>query len=151
MNYMLRVRLKNDGFTLIELLIVIAIIGILSAFFINTSTVNLKRGRDARRKSDLESIRTALETYRSDCNKYPGTLSFGGSLKGDGSNINCPVTNTYISLVPTDPSVGYQYLYSSTGITYQLCASLETGSGTVSCGGTSSCGAKTCNYQVINP
>jgi type II secretion system protein G len=139
------------GFTLIELLIVITIIGVLSVLFINTSTTNLKRGRDARRKSDLESIRAAIETYRSDCNSYPASLSFGGSLSGDGSTVNCPSTNVYMSKIPQDPTVGRSYLYYSSGITYQLCASLETGTGSVTCGGSSSCGSGTCNYQVVNP
>lgn len=151
MNYMLKIKRSKNGFTLIELLIVIAIIGVLSVFFINTSVINLKRGRDARRKSDLELIRAGIETYRSDCNKYPPALSFGGNLKGDGSTANCLSTNTYISLVPVDPTSGVSYLYFSNNTTYQICARLETGSGTITCGGSSSCGNGTCNYQVINP
>lgn len=144
--------LKNKkGFTLIELLIVVAIIGVLSTLFINTTTINLKRGRDARRKSNLESIRSAIETYRSDCNKYPLAITFGGTLVGDGSTVNCLASNTYISAIPSDPTTGYSYLYASDGITYQICASLEIGSGTVTCGGSSACGTGTCNYQVVNP
>jgi general secretion pathway protein G len=150
MNYMLK-RKRTSGFTLIELLIVISIIGVLSVLFINTSTINLKRGRDAKRKSDLESIRAGIETYRSDCNSYPLSLSFGGTLKGNDSTVNCLSSNTYIGLVPTDPSTGRVYLYSSNGTTYQICASLETGMGSVSCGGSSACGSATCNYQVTSP
>ncbi len=149
MNYMLRV--KNEGFTLIELLIVIVIIGILSAFFINTSIINLKRGRDARRKSDLELVRSGIEMFRSDCNRYPVALSFGGTLKGDGSTSNCLVGNTYISAIPTDPTATLSYSYFSDGTIYQVCASLETGSGSVSCNGSTSCGTGTCNYKVVSP
>ncbi len=144
----------QKGFTLIELLIVITIIGVLSAFFINTSAINLKRGRDARRKSDLELIRSGIETYRADCNSYPLSVTFGSSLKGSGVLVNCSSSNTYISIVPQDPIASQSYLYSSDGTTYQVCAGLEalpSGSPAVLCGGSSVCGTATCNYQVINP
>src|SRR5258708_28286766 len=126
----------QKGFTLIELLIIITIIGVLSAFFINTSAINLKRGRDARRKSDLELIRSGIETFRADCNSYPLSVTFGSSLKGTGVNVNCVVSNTYINSVPKDPLATESYLYSSDGITYQIFASLEAAAGApaVSCG-----------------
>ena len=54
----------SRGFTLIELLVVIAIIGIL----ITVGAVSYQRAvrlsRDSKRKTDLEQIRQALETYR---------------------------------------------------------------------------------------
>src|SRR5258708_32378994 len=99
----------QKGFTLIELLIIITIIGVLSAFFINTSAINLKRGRDARRKSDLELIRSGIETYRADCNSYPLSVTFGSSLKGSGVLVNCSSSNTYISIVPQDPIASQSY------------------------------------------
>ena len=154
MNYMLETyleknRLNNQkGFTLVELLIVIAIIAILSTLFINTSTINLKRGRDGRRKSDLESIRAGIETYKSDCNSYPAALTFGGSLVGSGNPSTCLAATTYISAVPQDPTTGRSYLYWSNGVTYEACAALEVGSGSVTCGGSSVCGTATCNYKV---
>lgn len=142
---------RDKGVTLIELLVVIVIIGVLGAFFINTSGANLKRGRDARRKSDLELIRTGLETYRSDCDTYPANITFGGSLVGDGSRPGCSTNNTYISAIPTDPTSGVSYLYSSSGNTYTICAALETGRGVVACGGSTNCGTAICNYQVMSP
>ena len=144
----------RKGFTLVELMIVIAIIGILTVFFINTSTINLKRGRDSRRQSDLELIRSGIETFRADCNSYPLTLTFGSSLKGDGTTVNCANTNTYITIVPKDPIASQSYLYYSDGTVYQVCAGLEappSGTTTKTCGGSSVCGAVSCNYQVLNP
>lgn len=148
----------SNGFTLIELLIVISVIAILTTLFVNTSTINLKRGRDAKRKTDLELVRSGIETYRADCNKYPLTdqITFGGVLTGNNSTVSCANANTYISAIPQDPSNsgGSAYLYSSNGNTYQLCANLEappSGAVTVACGGSSNCGTATCNYQVINP
>jgi prepilin-type N-terminal cleavage/methylation domain-containing protein len=53
----------NKGFTLIELLVVIAIIAILSSVVV-VSVISVRaRARDARRKSDLEQIRIALNLY----------------------------------------------------------------------------------------
>lgn len=144
---------RNKGFTLIELLVVISIIAVLSTLFVNTSLVNIKRARDATRQTNLEKIRTGIETYKSDCDTYPVNITFGSSLVGSGATVNCPITNTYISVIPQDPqsSAGKSYLYWSNGTTYQICASLETGNGSASCGGSSTCGSAACNYQVISP
>ena len=65
-------RIKK-GFTLIELLVVISIIGILIAVSIFGLSGARESARDARRKSDLELIRSGLELYRADCNAYPTT------------------------------------------------------------------------------
>lgn len=141
----------NYGFTLIELLVVISIIAILVAISIFGLAGARELSRDSRRKSDLELIRSGLEIYKADCNTYPGSITLGGSLSGTGTPSTCPVANVYISDVPTDPtSATRSYRYSSTGTTYEICASLEQGSGTVTCGGSSNCG-NTCNYKVKNP
>ncbi|CAN5325385.1 N/A [soil metagenome] len=153
----------NKGFTLIELLVVISIIAILSTFFINTATINIKRARDARRQSDLELIRSGIETYHADCNHYPSSDIFmNTSLVGDDTNSTCLSTNTYISKIPQDPSPDarkYVYSTSNSGRTYQICAALEAapaGTPGISCNGSfSSCSLSgsniNCNYEVINP
>lgn len=53
----------NKGFTLIELLVVIAIIGLLSSVVLASLSSARIKSRDARRKSDLKQIQTALELY----------------------------------------------------------------------------------------
>lgn len=143
------------GFTLIELLVVISIIGILVGLSIFGLQGARQASRDAKRKADIEEIRSGIEIYKSDCNSYPigsgePTNVLGTELKGSGANSSCSATNTYISNVPQDPSYpNTNYYYSSDGSTYQICGSLEQGStGTVSC--TGSCGSS-CNYKVINP
>lgn len=141
---------KYAGFTLVELLVVISIIAILMGLSFFGLQGARQSSRDSRRKADLESIRSGIEIYKSDCNTYPLTLST--SLVGNGSNSSCLVANTYISSVPADPTTPARaYRYSSNGTTYEICASLEQGSGSVTCGGSSSCGSSTCNYKVINP
>ncbi len=139
----------KKGFTLIELLVVISIIGILLALSIFGLMGARESARDSKRKADLELVRSGIEIYRADCNVYP--ISLGTSLTGDGSTTSCSVSNTYIAEVPEDQlSPTQNYRYWSDGITYEICASLEGGSGTETCGGSSNCGT-TCNYKVITP
>lgn len=144
----------NKGFTLIELLVVISIIGVLVGLSVFGFQGARKASRDAVRKADLEQIRSALGMYRADCNTYPLSLNLSSSISisGDGSSTSCPVTNVYISETPLDPiSPNAGYIYSSDGIIYSICASLEQGGTTVTCGGSSNCGGATCNYKVNNP
>lgn len=107
----------KKGFTLIELLVVIAIISILIAVGSISYTRAVQLSRDSRRKTDLEQIRQALETYRSENYSYPAT----GSLSALEPN--------YITDIPTDPKQGtgsYTYTYTrSSTTTYTLCAELE--------------------------
>ncbi len=107
-----------------ELIIVMSVIAIFGGMVMATSiTGNLQKGRDGRRQTDLEAIRSALEIYRSDLGTYPA---------GTGS-----LSPTYITTVPTDPKTNGSYVYTQGGAgkTYTLCATLE----------------KTGNYCVTNP
>jgi len=99
----------SRGFTLIELLVVIAIIGILSSVVLASLNTARKKGRDARRISDLKQIQLALELYydSSDDGSYPaGTME---DLEGE-------LNPDYISVIPEDPGSGdYEYLAIDTG------------------------------------
>jgi prepilin-type N-terminal cleavage/methylation domain-containing protein len=99
-------QLRNSGFTLIELLITIAIIAILSMMSLFALQGVRASARDDQRKNDLALIRSQLELYKSDCDKYPDTTQFpvaGGILKGDGTSGSCALTNIYIASRPKDP------------------------------------------------
>ncbi|MFZ4499897.1 MAG: type II secretion system protein [Minisyncoccia bacterium] len=55
--------MKQKGFTLIELLVVIAVIGILASVVLASLNSARKKGADAKIKSELKQIATALELY----------------------------------------------------------------------------------------
>ena len=57
--------MQKKAFTLIEILVVVTIIGILLSTAIISYGSLSKSSRDARRKTDLEQIRAALEMWRS--------------------------------------------------------------------------------------
>jgi len=130
----------QKGFTLIELLVVISIIGILITVGIVSYRKTNQISRDARRKADIEQIRQALETYRSENNQYPQSASWQTDL----------TSGDYINNIPSDPKSNSNYVYQRpSSTTYNLCAYLETGSGTAC--GSADCGDGTCNYEVNNP
>lgn len=64
---------RTRGFTLIELLVVIAIISLLSSVVLGTVNSARLKGNDARRISELDEIRKAVELYNSDNGHYPIT------------------------------------------------------------------------------
>jgi type II secretion system protein G len=152
--------ITNFGFTMIELLVTISIIGILVAISIVGLQGARESARDTRRKSDLEEIRSALELYKADCGHYPTDsevdLILGSRLVGDVDNPSpsCSDENIYDPSLPSDPAPPRQYLYirAASTIEYELCASLEQGSGSITCGGSNDCGGgSTCNYRVTSP
>lgn len=147
--------IKKNGFTLIELLVTIAIIGILISISTFAITQAQESARNNRRKADLETIRSGLELYRSDCGQYPpGPL--GNSLVGSGATPSCAATNVYLRAIPTDPqsSSGKFYRYERLApTTYELCAHQEgfSASEEVACNGNNNCGTASCHYKVQSP
>lgn len=114
-------RSSRGGFTLIELLIVVAIIAILAGIAVVNFLEAQTRAKVSRVKSDLRTMATGLELYRTDYSGYPtyhyaqnslaqGGFSFhvGGTMTGvfasppfDGKNpLTTPVA--YLSQVPKD-------------------------------------------------
>lgn len=114
----------KKAFTLIELLIVIVLLGVLAALITGNFFTSLKKGRDAKRKGDLEQIQRALEMYYEDKKAYPLALTFGGKLC---ETVACVASEkVYMQKVPDDPISGKDYEYLSTdGTNYKLFACLE--------------------------
>lgn len=115
---------KTKGFTFIELLVTVTIIMVLTAVGIVSYRVTNQKARDARRRSDLESVRSALEICRTETGAYPASIDFA---------TNAPITcggATYLAKSPNDPKAGqgtFGYSYTRTSnTTYTLCAEIET-------------------------
>lgn len=124
----------KKGFTLIELLVVIAIISILATLGVASYSGAQTRARDARRKSDLDAIKKALEIMKSDSQSgayYP--VCNGGSLAcGIKTNSTTPnITSDYIKTIPTDPvgggNDGIYYWYATRDSSGGNCTSSCTG------------------------
>lgn len=107
----------KKGFTLIELLVVISIIGILSALIITNIQGVRERARDARRKSNLDTIKTSMRLYYNDHQSFPLDLA----------TIDATI---YLNDLPLDPSstttnaISYEYLNVDDD-SYVLVAKLE--------------------------
>lgn len=112
---------KNRGFTLTELLIVIAIIILLLLLIMLSIKTQLARGRDSRRKADLDKIQKSFEEYLNDKACYPGATILNNCGSADLS--------PYIHSVPCDPSKHQPYLYvvgsPDACRMYHVCAKLE--------------------------
>jgi prepilin-type N-terminal cleavage/methylation domain-containing protein len=91
---------QKNGFTLIELLVVILIIMVLGAIGAASYSNAMKSARNAKRRSDLETIRQALILKRQESTTgcYVDTVS-ATTLAG------------YLNTVPTDPQGG-NYTYT---------------------------------------
>lgn len=102
----------QKAFTLIEVLVVSTIIAVLTAIgIVSYARINM-RSRDAKRKSDMEQIRSALEMYRADNGSYPNT---GAPNFTDVSNLAAVLVPSYMAGIPSDPkSPTQEYRYQAT-------------------------------------
>lgn len=108
-DFLKEVRMEERGFTLIELMVVVAVIGVLAAMLVPTVSGLTSKARDARRKSDIESIATALEMFRDKYARYPtpgeaGTNACGG-WRGSNTNdfMQILITEGFLKKYPADP------------------------------------------------
>lgn len=105
---------KQKGFTLIEVLVATTIIAVLTVVGIVSYVSVNKRSRDAKRKSDVEQIRSALEMYRADYGYYPNA---GTGVWTDTANLTSTLVTTYLPTIPTDPKSATQtYRYMATNL-----------------------------------
>lgn len=126
-------KISGAGFTLIELITAIAVLAVMlsAALVILNPLEQFKKSSDARRKSDLDHVRKALEIYYQDFNRYPP--SFQGNLSTDGTADGVIAWGSdwapYLDVVPKDPSSSKRYAYwtDATGQSYGLFAALDRG------------------------
>ena len=97
----------SDAFTLIELLVVISVISLLSSVVLSSLSGARKSARDARRASDFNELRKAVQAYLTDTTAYPGEGDSGGvRLSSECTNTdmyNDLVGGGYLQNMPTDP------------------------------------------------
>lgn len=118
---------RSKGFTLIELLVVIAIIGILATVVVVNLSSAQAKARDARRESDIKSMKTAFDLFYLDNGWYPmadaNWNTLGKSIR-DGKCYNttgCTIDDrtdstkfaTYLGSWPTDPKSGNSFCFAS--------------------------------------
>src|SRR3989344_1264250 len=148
---------RKGGFTLIELLMSIALIALLASFVATSVFSSRTKANDARRISDLEQVRNALELFHSENGYYPpsgcgwdctgynysyitsGETSWGalptylapymGSMPIDPINSACPPWNDDCHSYAYG-NVG-RYLYPDS---YDLTTNFETSSHPFRCG-----------------
>ncbi len=113
----------KEGFTLIELLVVIGIIGLLSSVVLASVAPAREKARDARRLSDMNQIKNALELYYAENKMFPQIRAFTAA---DSCGTNWCTLETalapYISPLPRDPTGDTTYVYyydSNSGDNYQ--------------------------------
>ncbi|MCL5410846.1 MAG: fibronectin type III domain-containing protein [Patescibacteria group bacterium] len=119
---------KPKGFTLVEILIVIAIIAILAGIVLLTILSVRARAQDAKRKSDLNSVNTALQSYGAGNNSYPISNPQTELLSNDSNLGGILVANEYFKTIPQDQYKNRQYTYESDGNSYKLCGILNDNS-----------------------
>ena len=135
---------KKNGFSLVELLIVLGIIGLLMVIGVILLGTARERARDAKRLSDMQFIKQAMEDFYYNNNKYPQAPT-PVTLGDVGSKVICSGTpngfaetrsacgtgTVYLDPIPTPPEPkpaqlsGYIYTATNPTATYTLDAALE--------------------------
>jgi len=109
--------MKGKGFTLIELLVVITIMAILASAAMPLSRMTVKRAKEIELRSNLRTLRTAIDEFKSDCenkklstidgyckteqNNYPESLEQLTEPLNMSGTLN--KTRKYLRRLPRDP------------------------------------------------
>lgn len=123
-----------------EILIVVSILALLAILFLLNAKMQIVRGYDSRRKTDLIKIRIAFEEYYNDHGCYPSAdvlLDCGG-----------PGLRPFLAAIPCDPTTRAPYLYvpvtGNTCAGYRACVALgdtnDPDIGNIGCNGITGCG-----------
>lgn len=95
---------RKNGFSFVELLVVITIIAVLTGIGVVTYSSTMQKSRNAKRMTDIQVIRSALEICRSQDGFYPVAIY---------PNLAC-YTSVALNNTPNDPnSTSYAYTRSS--------------------------------------
>jgi general secretion pathway protein G len=92
----------QQGFTLLELMIVMIIIGVLAAIAVPAYIQSVRKAREAVLKEDLQTLRSAIDSYTVDKSKAPQSLDDlvqAGYLKAMPVD---PMTNRNDTWIPAE-------------------------------------------------
>jgi len=109
-------RNRHSGFTLIEIMVVVVILAVLGALVVPNILGKVDTARVTAAKTDINSIKQALDLYRLDNFKYPTTEQGLQALvkqPSDPTITNYP-PHGYLPALPKDPW-GNPYIYVSPG------------------------------------
>lgn len=106
--------MKKNGFTLVEIMITVAIMAVLVAISASIYSGVQKSNRDQARVRDLQTIKQALEMYRSDKGVYPT----------DAEN-ELTLNEKYLTTWPADPVANQSYIYQPIPSGFIICAKKE--------------------------
>lgn len=129
------IRLKNKGFTFVEVMLVVTILAVISTLVLTSVQYVRISGRDARRISDINQIRNALNLYYSKYSQYPTEITPGQDFQV-GSIM-------YLNPVPSNPTPfsdnscgdkNYDYTQTSSGLSYTLSFCLGYNQGDITAG-----------------
>lgn len=105
----------RKGFTLIELLVVIAIIGVLASVVLASLNTARQKSRDAKRVSDINQIKLALEMQFDKDGEYPDKVA--------------DISTDFLASEPKDTSTNTSYPYDNyDDSTRSACAVADAGS-----------------------
>jgi general secretion pathway protein G len=82
-------RKREGGFTLVELLVVVTIVGILAGIAVVNVRHGQRKAREAALKDNLHSMRSAIDNFYADKQRYPNDLN--------------ELVPNYLRRVPKDP------------------------------------------------
>jgi len=92
--------MRRRGFTLIELLIVIVVIAILALIVIPRLSGASRKAKESTLKADLQTIRSAVAQFSSDCGCNPAaitdlvvTTAPGSGVDDSGNSVTIPSTS----------------------------------------------------------
>lgn len=82
-------RKREGGFTLVELLVVVTIVGILAGIAVVNVRHGQRKAREAALKDNLHSMRSAIDNFYADKQRYPNDLN--------------ELVPNYLRRIPKDP------------------------------------------------
>jgi prepilin-type N-terminal cleavage/methylation domain-containing protein len=140
----------TNGFTLVELIIGMAIIAIITGALWGNFFTSLTKGRDSKRKQDLDMMVKGLELYYHDNKRYPPTdvMIWGNPLVNPNN-----ASVIYMQKLPNDPSSpSYAYCYDTneTGTYFKIYAILDNKSDSKILSSPVTCGGVSYNYGIAS-